>query len=110
MGSFAMTGTSSIGIKGCLTVSLVILVLGLPAVSSFSAGLASSPAHAASASEIAMRPLVDRTHKSDRLDGPAAAARKILKSRPVRLIEGCEPLVSPYVDPALARIPGRCFA
>jgi hypothetical protein len=105
-----MTGPSTIGLKGCLTVTLALLVLGLAAANSFSVGVASPRAHAAFATEAAVPPLVDHTHKGDRLGGPAAAARKVLENRPApRLIEACEPLASPYVDPALAEIPGRCF-
>jgi hypothetical protein len=86
------------------------LLLGLAAMNSFSAGFGPSRAHAASASQTTTRLVIDRAHKGDRLDRAASVARKTLESRPApRLIEACEPVASPYVDPALAQIPGHCF-
>jgi hypothetical protein len=105
-----MTGPASIDLKGCLTITFALFVLGFAAVNSFSTGFAAPRAHVAFASEVIGPPLVDRAHKGDRLDGPAPVARGIMDGRPTpRLIEGCEPVASPYVDPALARIPGHCF-
>jgi len=105
-----MTGPASIDLKGCLTITFALFVLGFAAVNSFSLGFAAPRVHAMSATHVASQPLVDRAHKGDRLDGAASAARNVFESRPApRLIDGCEPVASPYVDPALARIPGHCF-
>ena len=47
---------------------------------------------------------VDRTHKSDRLSNTKSAAPKSV------LLPHCEPVASPYSDPILGRIVGRCAA
>ena len=47
---------------------------------------------------------VDRTHKSDRLSNIKSASPK-----PAQL-PYCEPVASPYSDPILSRIIGRCAA
>jgi hypothetical protein len=44
--------------------------------------------------------VVNRVRKSDRLP--------IFKAEPV--LQACEPVASPYVDPALGQIAGRCVA
>jgi hypothetical protein len=46
---------------------------------------------------------VDRAHKSDRLPNVKAAVRE-------PLLPNCEPVASPYADPILGRIVGRCAA
>jgi hypothetical protein len=46
---------------------------------------------------------VDRAHKGDRLPAVKAVAAE-------RVLPNCEPVASPYSDPALARIVGRCDA
>jgi len=65
---------------------------------------------------------IDRTHKGDRLDlalssTPDARARGrtalrylMQGARSRELGEGCEPPASPYVDPQLAKLPGRCLS
>jgi hypothetical protein len=47
--------------------------------------------------------LVDRAHKSDRLPSVKANLRE-------PLLPNCEPVASPYADPILGRIVGRCAA
>ena len=47
---------------------------------------------------------VDRAHKGDRLPNVMSASPK-----PARL-PYCEPVASPYTDPILSRIVGRCAA
>jgi hypothetical protein len=106
---FDMPVPSSIGLKGWAIVSLALTVLGCAAAAnSSSAGIAPQ---AVAAIDAAAPPLVDRAHKGDRLGGPSDTKRKIFEKRPaLRLVEACEPVGSPYVDPGLAEIPGRCFA
>jgi len=63
--------------------------------------------------------VVDRTHKGDRLyTSPAPdahaigrmALRHLLERARSRLLrETCEPPASPFVDPQLAKLPGRCL-
>jgi hypothetical protein len=48
---------------------------------------------------------IDRTRKGDRL----AQSFKIVSPEPV-LLSNCEPLASPFADPILGRIVGRCDA
>jgi hypothetical protein len=47
--------------------------------------------------------LVNRAHKSDRLPSVKANLRE-------PLLPNCEPVASPYADPILGRIVGRCAA
>jgi hypothetical protein len=44
---------------------------------------------------------VNRAHKSDRLPSVKAVVRE-------PLLPNCEPVASPYADPILGRIAGRC--
>jgi hypothetical protein len=46
---------------------------------------------------------VNRTHKSDRLNAKSV-------SQETTLLPNCEPLASPFADPILGRIVGRCDA
>jgi hypothetical protein len=46
---------------------------------------------------------VNRAHKSDRLPSVQVALRE-------PLLPNCEPVASPYADPILGRIVGRCAA
>jgi hypothetical protein len=48
---------------------------------------------------------VDRAHKGDRVQAVKAVAVTA-----ERVLPNCEPVASPYSDPALARIVGRCDA
>ena len=62
---------------------------------------------------------VDRTHKADRLYtlpasdahaiGRIALRHLLERARNRQLRETCEPPASPFVDPQLARLPGRCL-
>jgi hypothetical protein len=64
---------------------------------------------------------VDRTHKGDRLNvvfaltpdarasGRIALQHLMERARAEDLREACEPPASPYVDPQLAKLPGRCL-
>jgi hypothetical protein len=47
---------------------------------------------------------VDRAHKGDRAPNVKAASPK------PALLPNCEPVASPYSDPILARVVGRCDA
>jgi hypothetical protein len=53
--------------------------------------------------------IVDRTHKGDRLQFPAAHNRKTPAGRPAMLI-GCEPVFSALSSGARANYAGRCVA
>ena len=65
--------------------------------------------------------IVDRTQKGDRLnvvfpltsdvdDSGRIALRNLMRgARSQDLREACEPPASPYVDPVLAKLPGRCL-
>src|SRR5262249_14982107 len=65
--------------------------------------------------------LVDRTYKGDRLNvvfsrasderasGHIALRSLMERTRIRELREACEPPASPYVDPQLAKLPGRCL-
>jgi hypothetical protein len=46
---------------------------------------------------------INRAHKSDRLPSVKADLRE-------QLLPNCEPVASPYADPILGRIVGRCAA
>jgi hypothetical protein len=64
---------------------------------------------------------INRTHKGDRLtvafsqaadehqSGTLALRRLMQRARSQDLREACEPPASPYVDPVLAKLPGRCL-
>jgi hypothetical protein len=65
--------------------------------------------------------IVDRAHKGDRLNvvisrapdvgesGRLALRQLMQAARSRDLHEACEPPASPYVDPILAKLPGRCL-
>ncbi|HEV2954532.1 MAG TPA: hypothetical protein VGX95_00300 [Xanthobacteraceae bacterium] len=111
-----MAGKSSAGAKGWAAAALAGVVAGLMAAQLFAP--AGTPAGAAGAAEIAAQ--VDRTHKGDRLDvalsltpdaraSGRTALRHLMQLRNEQLREMCEPPASPYVDPQLAKLPGRCL-
>jgi hypothetical protein len=127
VGELPMSGSSLIGLKGWATALFATLMLGFTAANSFSSGFVPSRAHAVPVSQGAGWPEVDRAHKGDRLgaigtkmvptpepaptivrSAPAPHTPITTKSAP-RLAEVCEPVASPYVDPQLAQVPGRCF-
>ena len=106
-----MAASLSIGAKGWFTAASGGLVAGLLAAQLLgSAGAAAEPGQ-----------VVDRTNKGDRLTvaisstaDPRAAGRMALRNlmqraRSQDLREACEPPASPYVDPVLAKLPGRCL-
>ena len=114
-----MVGKSSVGAKGWATATLASVVAGL--IAAHLSPLSSPAAGASGAVETAVH-VVDRTHKGDRLDGvllPSpdahASGRTALRAlmqraRSQQLREMCEPPASPYVDPQLAKLPGRCLS
>lgn len=87
------------------------------AVASFVIGLEVSATTAAPSVEPAA-PIVNRTHKSDRLPLVPAKSRNAVngpfeKAPPApkpRLLDGCEPVVSAIGQSPLAQIPGRCVS
>jgi hypothetical protein len=112
----AMAEKSLISAKAWAT-ALAGVVLGLAAMHS----LPSSPAAGASAAVDTAVTVVDRAHKGDRLDAVApaydaqaigrTALRHLMQRTRLReLQDACEPPASPYVDPQLAKLPGRCFS
>jgi hypothetical protein len=114
----AMVGKSSVDAKGWVTVGLAGVVAGLIAVPLFA--LPGTAPGAASANGTTVQ-IVDRTRKGDRLDvvfslasdmhaGGWTALRQLMqRARIQQLREMCEPPASPYVDPQLAQLPGRCL-
>ena len=114
----AMAQKSSVGAKGWATATLAGVAAGLIAAhlvpfSSSAVGASGTVAPAAQ---------VDRTHKGDRLGiaylpapDARASGRTVLRdlmqrTRSQELREMCEPPASPYVDPQLAKLPGRCLS
>jgi hypothetical protein len=114
-----MAEKSSVGAKGWATAAGAGVVVGLIAAH---LSPVSSPAVGASGAVDTVVQVVDRTHKSDRLDAaswavsdPRASGRTALRhlmqrARSQQLREMCEPPASPYVDPQLAKLPGRCLS
>ena len=109
-----MTQVSSLGAKGWATATLAGVVAGL--IAAHVLPLSSPAVGASGAVETAVQ-LVDRTHKGDRLDAASlpASGRTALRdlmqrARSQQLREMCEPPASPYVDPQLAKLPGRCLS
>jgi hypothetical protein len=110
-----MTGKSSVGVKGLAATVLAGVTAGLMAAPLLSSKTAVG---ASGTAETAMY-LVDRTHKGDRLDAPSpisdarargrTALRYLMQRSRQGLREACEPPASPYVDPQLAKLPGRCL-
>jgi hypothetical protein len=115
----SMAEKSSVRTKGWATVALAGVVAGLLAVPLFPA---TNRAVGASATTATTVQIVDRSHKGDRLDAvvlPASDARAsgrtalrhlMQRMRSEELREMCEPPASPYVDPQLAKLPGRCLS
>src|SRR5262245_23817392 len=113
-----MSEKSSVTAKGWASAALTGVAMGLLAAHLFPS---STAAGASGAPETTVQ-LVDRSHKGDRLDAaplPAsdvqASGRTTLRQLMQRagsqqLRELCEPLASPYVDPQLAKLPGRCLS
>jgi hypothetical protein len=108
-----MAETISIGAKGWFTAALGGILAGLLAAQLLgSAGAAGDPFTGQ---------VVDRTHKGDRLNvvftltpdaqasGRIALRNLMQRARAQDLRETCEPPASPYVDPQLAKLPGRCL-
>jgi hypothetical protein len=112
-----MTGKSSAGAKGWATAALAGVVAGLLAIPLLSSTNMAVGAPGATAVQI-----VDRSHKGDRLDtvaspasdahatGRTALRQLMQRARTQQLREMCEPPASPYVDPQLAKLPGRCLS
>lgn len=117
-----MVEKSSVGAKGWLTAVLAGVVAGLVAAHSLpSSGTAGGRVTAARPAVATVVPVVDRSRKGDRLDaaslpapGPHAIGRlelrKLLERALSRQLQDtCEPPASPFVDPQLAKLPGRCL-
>jgi hypothetical protein len=87
------------------------------AVVSFVIGLEVSATTAAPSVERAA-PVINRTHKGDRLPFVPVKSRNAVngpfeKAAPApkpRLLDGCEPVVSAIGQSPLAQIPGRCVS
>lgn len=109
-----MAETISVRAKGWFTAVLGGALAGLLAAQVLgSAGAAGDPFP---------RQVIDRAHKGDRLtvafsqaadahaSGAIALRRLMQRERSEDLREACEPPASPYVDPQLAKLPGRCLS
>src|SRR5215468_8724481 len=107
----------SVPAKGWATAALTGVVMGLLAAHLFP----STTAAGASGLVGSAVQIVDRTRKGDRLDlafspvsdmhasGRPALRQLMQRARREQLREMCEPPASPYVDPQLAKLPGRCL-
>jgi hypothetical protein len=110
----AMAENLSIGAKGWFTAALGGVLLGLLAAQLLGSAGAAGDGFA--------RQIVDRAQKGDRLtvafsqvpdantSGRIALRRLMQRARSQELHEACEPPASPYVDPQLAKLPGRCLS
>jgi len=54
--------------------------------------------------------VVDRTHKSDRLQVPLANGRRMSPTPTPAILSGCEPVFSPLSASSRANFAGRCLA
>ena len=109
-----MAENFSIGAKGWFTAALGGVLAGLLAAQLLGSAGAASDQFAGQR--------IDRAHKGDRLtvafsqapdadaSGRVALRRLMQRARSQELHEGCEPPASPYVDPKLAKLPGRCLS
>lgn len=114
-----MAERTSVSAKGWAT-TLVGVAAALTAVHLLGASHAAGDTVTAWGADSALQ-VVDRTHKGDRLDAaslPASdvhasgrmALRHLMRRAHRRQMhETCEPPASPYVDPQLAKLPGRCL-
>jgi hypothetical protein len=113
-----MAEKSSVGATGWATAALAGVVAGLIAAHALPP---SSPAVGAADAVATAVQFVDRTHKGDRVDaavlpadagasGRTALRHLMQRARIQQLREMCEPPASPYVDPQLAKLPGRCLS
>jgi hypothetical protein len=112
-----MVGKSSVRATGWAAAALAGVAAGLIGAHVFP--LSATAAGAANATKADVQ-IVDRTHKGARLDAASAASdvhasgrtalRHLMqRARTQQLREMCEPPASPYVDPQLAKLPGRCI-
>src|ERR1043166_7978612 len=113
-----MVEKTSVTAKGWATGAFAGILAGLLAAHLFP----SSTAAGASGPVGTPVQVVDRSHKGDRLDaaslpasdanasGRAALRQLMQRARREQLREMCEPPASPYVDPQLAKLPGRCLS
>jgi hypothetical protein len=107
-----MAENLSIGAKVWFTAALGGVLAGLLAAQLLGSAGAAGDAFAGQ--------VIDRAHKGDRLtvafsqapdtDGRIALRRLMQRARSQELHEACEPPASPYVDPQLAKLPGRCLS
>jgi hypothetical protein len=85
-------------------VVLLLAVISPPA--GFSLSVAARPSVE---KQEAVPQIVDRRHKSDRLQVPRASGRQ-LTPRPAPVLVGCEPAFSSLSKEKQANFPGRCLA
>ena len=109
-----MAENLSIGAKGRFTAALGGVLAGLLAAQLLGSSGAASDRFAVQ--------VIDRAHKGDRLtvafspapdantSGRIALGHLMQRVRSQDLREACEPPASPYVDPQLAKLPGRCLS
>jgi hypothetical protein len=90
-----------------VTAILVVLVLDIIAPpAGFGLAVGARP----SADENPRPQIVDRTHKGDRLQFPAANDRRNTPSGKPAMLVGCEPVFSALSSGARANFAGRCVA
>jgi hypothetical protein len=117
-----MAETLSFRAKEWFTVALAGVLAGLVAACSVGAVGAAGDRVTDRTPADTTAQMVDRTQKGDRLNvvfsrtpdadesGRIALRNLMQRARSQDLREACEPPASPYVDPALAKLPGRCLS
>jgi hypothetical protein len=86
---------------------LVVLVLDFIAPP---AGLGLAIGAQPASERVAPDPIVDRTHKGDRMPLPRDIGKEQTPREPHRIMIGCEPAFSPLWSSAHVNVPGRCIA
>ena len=117
----SMAETSSVRAKEWCAAATAGILLGLLAAHAIGpVGAAVDRVSAWTPAETGAQ-VVDRTYKGDRLNvvfsrgldehasGRIALRNLMERARSRELREACEPPASPYVDPQLAKLPGRCL-
>jgi hypothetical protein len=89
----------------------IVVVIALDAIAPLAGFGLAIGARPAIEQENATGQVVDRTHKADRLQVPAANGRRMSPPRaPAAVLVGCEPVFSSLSANARANFAGRCAA
>ncbi|MBV9429176.1 MAG: hypothetical protein JO084_15775 [Bradyrhizobiaceae bacterium] len=116
-----MAGTLSVRAKEWVTAVVAGVFVGLLAAHAVGPVGAAGDRVSGWAPSDTAKQIVDRAQKGDRLNvvfspapnvnetGRLALRQLMQRVRSQELREACEPPASPYVDPVLAKLPGRCL-